>query len=295
MSYEELLSVVASINEDTTMANVAFLPSGFGTVKAQLATLSKKKKSWKIEILEDDDGHTVNFEEDLSIRVAHEHWDEFVDVMFDGVEHMNRYYRGELMNIPLFEDREFDIASTRLQDAVVDAFDEPPVEEVDDDVLKFKNLFGIRDYGQVDALIDYHNKEDDLYGMLEKLKSAYRDDSGYLEMIAKAFDDKRPLNTFKVFRAHSLLYGVSVRTNYGKLNIRFEAFVSNSFDITERFIVDDADILDAIESNVANIKVKGQRIYPRGRRFEKSFFLSVKDIIDSGTVFQEDYAQGDVE
>jgi len=291
--YRDILNQIASINEDTTMSNIAFIPGSLGTIRAQLANLSKKKKKWKIEILEDESQHTLVFGDDLAITVSNEHWDEFVDTMFDGKENLDRCCDGEFQVLPLTEDREFDIAASKLQDAVTDVFDEPPMEEVDDDVLKFKNLFGIRDYQQVDALVNYNQKEDDLYALLEKVKSAYKRDPGYLDQITAAFREKQPLGTFNVFRAHDVLYGTSVRANYGRIGMRFEGFVSNSWVITERLVIDDPDIIDAIEDGISDIKVSKRTIYPRGRRFDKSFFLGVKNIIDSGMVFQEDSVEGD--
>ena len=268
------------LDEDTTMANITYLPSGFTSLQKALQGLAKKKKEWKVEILEFDEERIVNFEKELSIRVSNNHWDHFVNKVFGSK--MNTFDWKQTVVMPLLvEDigEELDKATNSLQEAIVGAFDTIPLEELDDDILKFKNLFGIQTYLDIDTLMRYQNKEDDMYKVLEAVKGVYKDDIGHIELIAKAFREKRPLGMFAPFRDSNMLYGVSVRTSYRKVKILFEGWCDNIWMITERLLVEDRDVVDQIEE-LGSVGVVKTSIFPKGRRFRKDTFQNIKDIID---------------
>jgi hypothetical protein len=78
------------LNETTGSDAVSFIPAHLGVVKAKVADLAKKKKDWKIEILEQDDLREVSFEDSLHIVVPNEHWDSFCSI-FDNSPTNNTY------------------------------------------------------------------------------------------------------------------------------------------------------------------------------------------------------------
>jgi hypothetical protein len=77
MSFYDLATKFEDISEETSMSNIAYLPTSVGIIKSAVTDLKRKKADWGIEILEDESGREVKFENALTIKVPHIHWNHF--------------------------------------------------------------------------------------------------------------------------------------------------------------------------------------------------------------------------
>jgi hypothetical protein len=274
--YSDLVNKLC--NEDTTQSDITYLPSGFSSVIKAVGALGTKKKSWKIEILEDEHERVLNFEGQLTIHVPNEHWTHFVDKVFDGDDFFN--HSDNICTVTLKEATdEFDQAMHVLQEELLDSFDEPPMEEMDNDILAFKNSFGIDKYDNIDALVKYQSKEDDLYGILKDIKARNGEDLGTIDNITRSLKKKQPLAMYDPFKRYKLFYGVRIKTTYMKVGIMFQAFVDNNWVISELMYVNDRDVIEVL-AEIPTVKVTGNKVHPKGRRFVDGFMQEFKAIID---------------
>jgi hypothetical protein len=69
----------------TTMSDISYLPTQVGVVRAALDDLRKKRKKWKLEVLEGEKEYTVSIEDQLRITVPMEHWDSFQGMVKDAL------------------------------------------------------------------------------------------------------------------------------------------------------------------------------------------------------------------
>lgn len=77
--------VAATAGKGTVMSDIAYLPAQVGVVRAALDDLRKKRKKWKLEVLEGEKEYTVNVEDQLRITVPTEHWDSFQGMIKDAL------------------------------------------------------------------------------------------------------------------------------------------------------------------------------------------------------------------
>jgi len=261
----------------TTMGAVAYTPGGFGDVKRKLNTL--KNKSYNLNIIEDtlNKSRRVSFNNDFHYDVNDDHWNEFLEKVLDG------RIEGPLVMAELFEalGDEYDAAINHLQEVLIEAYDIAPLENLDSNILKFKNLFGLGQYLKKKTLVDYQDKANDLYRVLKAIKKAYPTDVGYLQLIGKALEEKTPLTMFAPFKSYDLMYGVRIRSSYEKVQLILDVGVDSTFEIQETLYVKDRDdvVLDEL-TNRTRVVVKKEQVFPRGKKFDDNFFNVLKDVID---------------
>jgi hypothetical protein len=85
MRYFEVLdNIIYGIREEkvdelTDSSAIAYLPSGFRSVQKALKTLSKMKKDWNVQVIEQEGRRIVDLEGQLEIVVDNNDWDDFVE------------------------------------------------------------------------------------------------------------------------------------------------------------------------------------------------------------------------
>lgn len=279
MSLYELSTELENMKEETTMSNITFLPTHLGTVKAAIATLSKFKLDWNIEILENDDNREVRFEDALIVTVPNEHWDAFLRI-FDKKELSNNNFlnlRTILKEAMEDEVRELLLS---LKPELIRAFTNPPFDDLEKDANNWRARFGVVGLRRQDVVVSYGSKKVDLKKLYMSLGKVYKNDKGNLEMLIDAFKNKEPLSTFVVFKKHDYLYGAKIHSRFRGVNLVFEATIDMSFTTSETVYVSSIEVIDDVEADIGSVKVVGNVIYPKGMRFEGNFYRRLKDAIE---------------
>ena len=265
------------LDEQTTMGDIAYLPTHFGRTRKAILDLVKLKLDWNIEILENEDTRTVCFGNILSISVPNEHWDNFLAI-FDGKLAKGYLNLRSKLNEAL--DDEMDSLVKELKPTLMRAFTNPPMDDLEEDIGRYKARFGVSSYKEQRVPIAYDTKKRDLMRLYESLLEAYRDDVGSMEMLVSAFRDKTPLSAFDIFKHYDYIYGARVRSDYLGITMLMEATVDMTFVISETIYVEDQDVVDVVEADIQSVKVVGNVIYPRGERFQGSFYRELYEIIE---------------
>lgn len=271
------------LNETTGSDSVAFIPAHLGTVKAKVADLAKKKRDWKIEILEQDNDREVSFEDALKIVVPNDHWDSFCSI-FDSAPSNNNYIN---LNSLLNETMEEEMQDLRkeLRVALAHLYDESEFRKLNKNSGIWKWVFGAISYNTkgkgISTPVTQENKGKDIQKLYDKLLEVYGSDRGNLEMIIEAIKDKKPLNTFGVFKGYDFLYGTRIYSKYHRVNLYFESLVDMSYHISETiYVPKNSDLLDKIVEESREVKVVRNIIYPKGGVFTSRFLQVLSDTIE---------------
>jgi len=269
------------IFETTTSDDVSFLPAHLGMVKAKVADLAKKKKDWKIEILEQDDEREVQFENDLRVLVPNEHWESFCSI-FDNTISNNTYLNlGFLLNETMEE--EMNDLREELRVALANMYDQAEFRKLNLSSGTWKWRFGVVSFHSKKNLkvaVTQERRSKDIQELYSRLLEVYGNDRGNLEMIIEAIKDKSPLNTYRVFKNYDYLYGTRIHSRYQKVDLYFEALVDTNYHLTETIFCNNSDLLNAIEEESNEIKRVRSVIYPKGGKFTSRFFRVLADTIE---------------
>lgn len=282
--FDNLVNELENVNEQTAMADISFLPVHLGSTIKAISGLAKKKKKWQIEILEDEDGKVVVFEDALCIRVPHMHWKSFVTI-FDkeitsGDElNLNTILKEEKKILQEQFAKDIEDLKGELADAIDGLVTEPPIRKIAEHHSIWKTLFGIKTWKTPDTvLIKSETRTKDLKNLTERLWDAYGDDKGYLELLIDAIKNKQALGSYEVFKEYTFLYGMRLQSEYNTVNLVFEASCDLSFVEAETIYVDDEEAIDEMEG-VGGVKIVKHLIFPVGPMFRPGIFTTLKKTI----------------
>jgi len=271
------------LNETTGSDAVSFIPAHLGVVKAKVADLAKKKKDWKIEILEQDEIREVSFEDNLRILVPHEHWESFCSI-FDSAPTNNTYLN---LNSLLNETMEEEMQDLRqeLRVALAHMYDEADFQKLEKAATTWKWRFGVTSYETkrkgVSVPVTFESRSKDIQKLYDRLVKVYGEDRGNLEMLVEAINKGQPLNTFKVFKGYDYLYATRIRSRYGGIDLFFEALLDNTHQMSQTIYVPKADdLLDKMEEESEEIRRVRSVLYPKGGGFTSRFLRILSDAIE---------------
>lgn len=268
------------MDEATAMSSITYLPSGFGAITTAIKILARLKKQWGIEILEDKEGKQVVFEDQLSIYVPAQYWDDFTKLfeaplergLVDLTTYLNETMAEELEQLR----DEIKPALTRLLEGKI-------FKNVDRAVTLFRSNFGVKKYESADVVVTCEDKERKIQRIVFKLLEFYGNDRGNLELLLEAMRGQQNLSTFDVFKDFDFLYGTRIFTEYQKVPMHFEATIDFSYLEDQSILVDDEVVLGKLEDEPI-IKVVKDAIFPVGDSFSSSFFrtlkMTIKDMLD---------------
>ena len=285
-------------DEATTMSSIAFLPAQVGAVKAALKGLGKKKGQWNLEILEDDDGSTVRFEDALEIKVTRDHWDAFQGI-FGGALSNQTYL--DLSTIAIHDSTEETEEQTLLeqrlaaiQEKVIEKLGEPAIQKASDVTSRWLGRFGTTNVPRTfeGALVELPLLEGASDRFTESLTEDCQEDLGQLEILLGK------LNDFSTIRECAYLAGVRAFSRYAGISMVFEAHTDwsnvNSFSIA----IHDAEVADAVEEAVMGVRRIGNVFYPRGGQMDgrlggDNLVDMIRETIDGLAVPEDELAVAD--
>lgn len=282
--FDSIVNEIEHVGEQTMMLNIDFLPVHLGSTIKAISGLAKKKKKWNIEILEDEDGKCVTFEDTLQIHVPHMYWKSFVEIfnteITDGAElNLNSILNEEKKLLEQQLVKSIEDLKDELANAVDSLIVEPPIRKIIEHQGIWYTLFKAKAYKTPDrVLIKGETKSKDIRNLIERLWDAYGDDKGYLELLVEAIKEKQALGSYEVFKEYTFLYGTRMQSRFGGVNLVFETTIDLSFVETESVYVSDKDILDKLE-DIKGIKIVRNVVFPVGPTFVPEFFSKLKEII----------------
>ena len=267
--------------EATTMNAISFLPAQLGVVRAKVKGLAKRKQKWGLEILEDDDGNKdVRIEDALRILVPKEHWDSFQE-MFVGNLNDDSYLNLSELLTEAMEDELKDLRAN-LKPALFEMFNEQRFASLDKTIKVWQGRFGINrivtNRGKV--IVTSEHKGRDIQQLYGKLLRIYEEDRGGLEMLVADMENSRPLCAYDVFKKYDYLYGSRVLSEHLDITLIFEANIDMAFMASQSIYVDDEEVLDEIEDEIATVKRVGNVLYPSNEMFDVNFFDILYNIIE---------------
>jgi hypothetical protein len=271
------------LNETTGSDAVSFIPAHLGVVKAKVADLAKKKKDWKIEILEQDDLREVSFEDSLHIVVPNEHWDSFCSI-FDNSPTNNTYLNLTSLLNETMEEEMKDLRQ-ELRVSLAHMYDSTDFQKLEESATSWKWRFGVSSYvtkrKRISAPVTYENRGKDIQKLYDRLIQVYGEDRGNLEMLVEAVRETTPLNTFKVFKGYDFLYATRIHSRYGGISLYFEATLDNTHQLSQTIYIPKADdLLDKIEEESVEVKRVRSVLYPKGGAFTSRFLRLLSDTIE---------------
>jgi len=267
--------------ETTTMDAISFIPAQLGAVKAKLKTLSKEKKKWGVEVLENDDSKELRIENRLRITVPNEHWENFRSAFSEQLG--KDFLDLDTLLSEAVEDEMKDLRR-RLKPALVEMYNGAEFKSLDTTADTWRSWFGTtffktkKDKGG--TVVSYERRSKDIQNLYGKLLRTYGDDKGNLEMLLKDIEEKRPPNAYDVFKYYDFLYGTRIQSSFNNVPLIFEATVDMTFTLSQSVYVGDDSVLDSVEEQTKRVKRVGKVLYPVGGRFNTSLFRMLKEIIE---------------
>jgi hypothetical protein len=280
--YDDVRIIDKALEETTTSANIAYLPSGFVPVRNALTALAKKKKKWKIKILDQwsKNQYLVVFEEALTVEVPKSHWAKFQKEMRGKIS-AGEDYEVDLSEY-LVEQQEQDMSKLfrELEGALYEMLVQDPIKNVDENIETWIKMFGARRYvTSANILLKYETLEKDMQALLRNLKVTYGDDRGAVESLISTIKERRPLNTFDVFNRYENLIGSRVMSSHSGIDLTFEAYVSMSWVPAESIYIEELDVADEVGA-YPDVKAVNNVLFPKGKSFSRKMFKILKDEID---------------
>jgi hypothetical protein len=276
--------------EDTTMGDIAYLPSALGVVRSALGGLAKKKRQWNIEVLEVEKGSKVHFEDALCIYVPKECWEDFAmmfkDPLHKGVVTLDEYLQ-EAIDAELADRRK------EIEPQITRVFEEDTFRTLDKSVQMWRARFGINNNKTSDVVVAVENKRRDVRKLVGELFRNYGNDLGNLDLLIKAFRNHQPLNAFAVFKNYDYLYGTRMYSSYEGVQMVFEGTVDMSYSLGESIaIIDGDEILDELE-DYGGVRVVRNLLYPVRKTFDPDFFGYLAEVIEEQTSLGDDEGDDD--
>lgn len=260
------------LRESTVSADIAYVPSGFGgTVKA-LSTLARLKKDWDIDVIENDTGYVVMFEDKLKVSVAKEYMSDFVTRALrksNGGKHSPKmrvvldHYIAEGVKEDIYR------LKKELRNKLNALISQGIIVEVMGDMYKWRRYAGtariVPSVGS--TVITYANAVNDVTRTYAQLVQLYGDDKGLLEMLVTALDEGRPLNSFNYFNEYDNMFAGRLRSAFGRTEIIFEVSVSMSMIAQESVFISDKVLAKEIEGSVSGVNAVNNVLFPQDKRF----------------------------
>jgi len=266
----------AKRNEATTMGDVAFLPTQVGTVRAAVKNLKRKKGKWNLEILEDKDGYTVYFENQLKIDVPRQHWDSFQGMFNEKIE--DRFCLDldtQLMEkIVISKKKLLESRKAELRKRIEEELNCPQLKSAEKVIQKYLDFFPLEQnlFENSTALI--HLFPTCLADYTNQILKECGNDLGSIDLAMESF--------FQGFSDTDPLAGSRYKSSYRKMNLILEAKVNFAKDAIYSIRIEDGEIADRLEESMTNLTRIGNVFYPRLGQIlsENGILENIKEVIE---------------
>ena len=248
---------------------VSYLPGGFTSIRNILRSLSKLKKQWNLEILEENDNYKVKIEDALNINVPKTAYKEFNSKVFNTSKSILDI--SDIINED--KDQAFNDTFKRVKNLLYN---------INSFVIVRKMLVlmhtWIRLYPKTgilynnDISLNLKDLRKDADKVLEDIKLLYSDDLGKLEILLDTLYSGKSLVAIAPFLYKSYFVGIELYSVYQGVKLKFILRLDNSWQLFQYIKVYDS-LVEDLKVN-KNVKVVKDNILPVSGQF------SVKDLTD---------------
>jgi hypothetical protein len=249
----------------TTEDDIAYLPGGF---KKVISKIKKKKDKGRIKVLETVDGVRIYENDSLFIHVPNVYVSDFAESLNEELSKTENSV-------------DMDKLRKKAKKAILESFKKKPFKTVVDRYLFWKKIFPKSKVVTPDSVaVPVPHFQDRAVQLTDAAVKANWDDRGALDQIIKATLSGQSVAQFEPFGNFDYLYGVVVRSLYGKVLLEYSILVSPDLNIREQIKVDEESILDDIKD--PSIVISGKNITPNFKSglLNKRTLLSLKYAID---------------
>jgi hypothetical protein len=262
----------------TTGDAIAFVPAALGgknAVVQAMAPLAKKKKKWKLSVVNNPLKEQYLFHlEETAIKVHHNQWNDFQGVMKklgrvtnDGTNHYFQFFSN------LLTEAKESTLPQEIEPAIKTLLEEEPCGEVTKSADMWITIFPGKAFTKTNLAIAYPSITLYTKKLVKQIRIAYGSDRGSYEILMRDLQNKRPLKFNEVFEDYEYLYGAVIHSNYNGIGLRFESLIDMNLIPHEKITVHGVseDALDEIDG-FQGCKVSRNVIYPKHKIFMLSFF-----------------------
>jgi len=271
-------AITQDINEETSAANISYIPGGFLKTKQAIIALATKKPEWKINILEKDNKYDVRFEDVLSIIIHKDDYDDF-NTKVCNVKGLKLVNLSSVLNEAVQQDVQSVLEeltkalSTRLKEQFV-------IENSFYLASSWKRIFGGSSQpSQARTLLSIDGFNRDIQKTIERIKLNYLDDVGEMERAIEAIQDKTPMNDIDLFEGYDYLLAQDYTTTYQGVNMRFVCAVNMAWQPVEEIWIDDIEVIDELAYYRRFVKPLHKSVKPVNGFFNTAIFEAIVDII----------------
>lgn len=289
ISFDDVHKLTEDMAGATTGDAIAFVPAALGgknAVVQAMAPLARKKKQWKLSVVNHPLKEQYLFHlEEHAVQVHHDQWNEFQGVMKklgrvtnDGKNHYFQFFSN------LISEAKESALPEELEPAIKNLLEQKPCAEVTASADMWIRLFPGKAFTKTNLAIAYPSVSLYVRKLAKQVKIAYGDDRGSYEILMRDLRNKRPLKFNEVFEDYEYLYGAVIHSNYNGIGLRFESLIDMNLLPHEKITVHGVseEALDEIDG-FQGCKVSGNVIYPKHKIFMLSFFNRLqKEIKDMG-------------
>lgn len=264
------------LQEETTSAAISYLPGAFATTKSLVRSLSRIKRKWNVDILEDEDEYRVVFEDALAVTVPKQYFEDFNKnvVMVTGVTQVdlknvinetimevnNNAYKKlyNVLTIDLKQNQKVK-NSMILMNQWLKTFPKSRIIDTDEKVA-------IR--------LDRFDK--DAKVLVGTFKKTYQDDIGKIDSIIDAIENGRSMGSLGDY---VYLVGVKIYSVYEDVHMALELCLNMSMMPVQNIFIKSEIVISELE-NYRTVNTLYRKVFPVGQMFEPSIFGNIKDIIE---------------
>ena len=269
--------IIQTLREETTTANIAYLPSGFTSIESMFKKMAKKKPIWSVEVVDEPEDYKFKVENELHITVPKKHVNTFKQesgINDFGMKELN-------LSKYVAEAREVDIGGllNDVEENLYSLLAKPPMLTIDEDLPAWNKAFPGMYLKVKSALLNTNSIEQDMASLIKILQLKMHDDVGSLQLLMESLKSQKSLAKFDVFEDYKYLLAGVIKSTYKGTDLIFEGLVDMSFGMSEKIYTTNSVVLDAMEE-IRLVKVRKNVIYPVGNRFQYNFFISIKNAIE---------------
>ena len=277
--YSLVSKIVESLNEETSSVAIAYLPDGFTSVRQTILGLADKKAKWGIKVIESEKEYNVTFEDQLKINIPKEHFQHFRENVLE-IANTNEVDLGKLFNLAIkegvavAEDALLEvIEGLRKNPVVLDsaAFASYWVSE-----FKYTHILPVVEK----HLFDLFNYTKSITKVSSSLRDEFQGDRGYLETIASAIEEGKPLSKIPAFSKYPFLAACKIQSTYQTVRMVLDLRIKMDFTPKQFITIYNQEVLEELEY-YREVHVVKNLISPVSGMFRNSFIENIKDVIHS--------------
>jgi hypothetical protein len=268
------------LNEQTSAANIAFIPGQFSSVEKLMRDLAKAKRTYDIEILESDTHFTLAFEGYAQVSVPKPAWKEFFEDFSRYVHTIGQtpgVYPVDLGGF-VWEGVSEEIAS--MKDDLVfllgETLQKKHLGYIQESWDQIFNLFPGKTEWSNEAVLPHRS----ITGLAEELIREFGDDLGGIQIFMEKIANGEDLSGEPVFEKARFLYGALHTFEAKGITLVFEAYVNKDFKPFSSVQIKDLQVRESLKGRTG-LKVIEDLVISEAGVFGFGDLERIRESVDS--------------